>query len=417
MVDIDQQIIKRRRNWKAVVLDYPDLISEPVDNSECCYCLTVPQAQALIAVAQTFSWPTRWANFDGNVDAIQAFSDDIIRRLIMSCCGDEQQTIPTLTQVTENYDLQISTDGGDTYYNDPRDPRLTVPTIPPLPEDTPDRECQEAYNVRKGFESAVSQIAEVLGATLTLLAIATAIVGIIGVLLLDPANAYRLIPVVISLAGYLVGVTSEEYTATFTDEVFDDLECIVKCLVDENGHIDKSALIAQINATFTGIPRNTFLMLAYVLGGIMLDVMAATNGGTVPEGECDDCDCGEACPNFADFEVAYRGTVIGSPTAHKVTVESTFASGHDVIIFTSHPEALLTSTDYSDLCCTMYIKVTTGEVNESTRTIRCGNNYNANLDVESVLLDGLNITENDYWIQLSSTAGTFRVEFTDTPNP
>jgi len=224
---------------------------------------------------------------------------------------------------------------------------------------------------------------------------------------------------ILGVTGALVTLGRTAFDAYWTTDEKAKILCALYCNIGDNGDFDATgygAVLADLNANLTaGVPKNMLLKEINAMGLAGLNNLCAY--GVAADADCSDCDCGEACPNFADFEVAYRGTVIGTPTAHKVTVESTFASGHDVIIFTSHPEALLTSTDYSDLCCTMYIKVISGEVNESTRTIRCGNNYNANLDVESVLLDGLNITEDDYWIQLSSTAGTFQVELTDSPNP
>jgi hypothetical protein len=117
--------------WNGDQLDYDALILNPNDARECSYCLTQPQAKALIALIDRYRFATRWFSEDEPIDRLdlEHFVNDCQRRLMMSCCGDE---IPRQFRFNDSGDLESSDDGGATWNTDPgRDPRESSPIFPP----------------------------------------------------------------------------------------------------------------------------------------------------------------------------------------------------------------------------------------------------------------------------------------------
>lgn len=342
------QPVENRRHWKGIVGDYEAIIAEPVDTTECWYCLTAPQAQLLIMYADTLRWRTRWLNWDGNQEAIEDFANNLIERLIMSCCDEQNQQI--ITQVSDDgtYTLQISYDNGETWETDNSDPRLTQPSQPPLPEDTPDLKCQAAWNMRKGIEDAVTMLAGVLDTALTLFALAAAIAAILGILVANPTEAYRLIPVVIRLATYLMGVSDTAFLAAFSDTDYEALQCAIFCNLNDAGQLtDIGAMLESLYSDISpdDIPGNTFKLIAYGVGLIGLNAMGSTDRGAIGY-DCDECNCGNVCDNGWTIQGAGHGTYNGSgddEIGHYDEYTSTDPGNGNTYV--------LIATAGNDLCC------------------------------------------------------------------
>lgn len=220
--------------------------------------------------------------------------------ILDNTCCDHATT--TTSRVTNNYELQISYDNGDTWLPDPDDPRATTPSFPPLPSNTPSLRCQAAWNMRKGFEDACGALAEVLNAALTIVALATVIAGVIAVIILRPTEAYKLIPVVIQLANAFQGMTAAEFSAALTNSVFDQLQCAIYCVLNDDGQITNlDAFASKIDAVFgDSVPRNAFRLIIYGVGVIGLNAMGSTDRGAIGY-DCSECGC--SCELFHDYQV------------------------------------------------------------------------------------------------------------------
>lgn len=216
----------------------------------------------------------------------------------MSCC-DGNPVFPEMQRLNPDgsYGLQVSEDGGATWQTDNTDPRLTYPTQPPLPDSTPDLKCQAAWNVRKGFQDVVAALAGVLDVTLTLFAISVAIAGVMIAFLLSPLEPLKLVPVVISLVNFLVGLTEEEFTAAFSDSDYEKLQCAAFCSMNDAGQItDLAGFVDKIcaNVDCDTIPGNAFRLIAWACGLLFVNSMAGTPHGTNTY-DCSECSCSDFC--------------------------------------------------------------------------------------------------------------------------
>lgn len=337
-----------RRNWKGIVVDYDAVIENPVDTSECWYCLTAPQAQVLMMYAETLRWRTRWINWNGNQEKIEDFANDTIERLIMSCCCDQNQEVLTRVSDDGSYTLQVSYDGGTTWQTDNTDPRLTQPSLPPLPSDTPSLKCQAAWNIRKGFQDAVTAISTVLDVSLTLFAISFAIAGVLAIIITNPTQAYRLIPIVITLAVQIAALSDTDFLAAFSDSDYDALQCAMFCNMNDAGQVsDIGAVLSSLfgDISPTGIPGNAFKLIAYGIGLIGINAMGSTDRGVIGY-DCDNCFCGDWCPNEWTIQGAGHGTFNGSGDdefGHYDEYTSTDPGNGNTYI--------LIATSGNDVCC------------------------------------------------------------------
>jgi hypothetical protein len=79
------------RHLKAVFNEYDSLLGEGAHLDENWYCLTDSQVKALLPHVEPMGWLTRWFSASKQVmdaDVIEAFRDDIRKRLLMPCnCG------------------------------------------------------------------------------------------------------------------------------------------------------------------------------------------------------------------------------------------------------------------------------------------------------------------------------------------
>lgn len=363
------QPVRYRRNWKGIIADYDAVILHPESTEECLYCLTEPQAQLLMMYADTLRWRTRWINWDGDSETIEDFANDLIERLIMPCCPEQNQEILTRLSSDGTYTLEISYDGGETWQTDNSDPRLTTVALPPLPEETTNLKCQAAWNMRKGIEDAVQAIAGVLDVTLTLFAISAAIAGILAVILFDPTEAYRLIPIVISLATQIAALSDTDFLAAFGTSDYDDLQCAIYCNLNDAGQLtDIAPMLAQLFETVpeTGIPGNAFKLIAYGIGLIGLNAMGSTDRGTIGY-DCSACGCG-SCTETWDTGYSL-GTIIERGTdggGDYIKIESVF----DGTEFGGYGWVLL-SPDVNDCCTYLSVETVSGAAPSIIKLNQC----------------------------------------------
>lgn len=297
--------INERRNWKAQTFPYDYYI--PDETQECQYCLTEKQAEILRGIVEPLAWDTRWWSDLGtpiSKDKIEAFRDDIIRRLIMSCCGDDG----ILFQYSDTGVLQESDDGGLTYHDVPeKDPRNNSPRFPPMSgSDGDDKKCTAATGM-------VALIKEQVGDQLT-----------------DDMSRYTLNQLITDWVHTMV-TTSNPFTAlvtvvanqifaliiatlrpALTSGVYDTLQCIFYCNMSPDATFTDtqwSSVRDDITAQIGGIAGIFLEHLVYLLGVAGLTNLARAAGAT--SGDCSSCDCGNC---DLDNWVTYFGTEVSRTT-------------------------------------------------------------------------------------------------------
>ncbi len=257
------------------------------------------------------------------------------------CCG---QSTLVLSRTTSTGDLEISSDGGTTWIPDPSDPRKTVTAINPLPAGIVNLRCQAAWNTRKLMEGAINAVAGVLDVTLTLLAIATAIAGVLAVLLFNPTQAYKLVPVVIQLAVSIAALSETDFLAAFTTTVYDDFQCLIYCNTDASGNVNVNNVRSGLPSKFSGIALNGFSLIITGIGDIGVNNMARTDAGTIAH-DCASCAC-DGC-DLSGWTIYNSTGVIVSQSSTEIVITPIDRGDGKYGIG-------IKSTSPNDCCCNMH---------------------------------------------------------------
>jgi len=277
--------INEKRHWKAEVFPYDVFI--PDGSNECSYCLTYNQATLLRGLLEPVGWKTRWWSdtTDVSKDEIEAFRDDIIRRLMMGCCDDNFIFI-----YDENGDLQKSEDGGVTYTPAPQDdiriyPKVNYPPIPNPEED--DITCFAA-------DSAVVLIKEQIGDQLTddmsrytlgqlIHDWTTTVIG--------TSNPFEALLLVVT--NQIMSLLIASVRAALTDSVYDKLRCIFQQHMNSVAFFDGAAWEAvrtAITDEIGGVAGIFLEHLIYLIGNGGLSNLARSQAGSHDATCCPDCD-------------------------------------------------------------------------------------------------------------------------------
>jgi len=321
---MSEQQINDRRNWKAQTFPYDYFI--PDDSQECSYCLTDKQAEILRGIIEPLGWKTRWwSDTDTPIgkDEIEAFRDDLIRRLMMSCCGDE---IPVQYRYTEDGFLQRSEDGGATWTDAPEyDPRNNSPQFPPVPgDDGDDKKCLAATGAVALIKA---QVGDQLTDDMSRYTLGQLISDWTNTLINSGGNIFQALVTVAT--NQIFALVIATLRPALTDPVYDTLQCIIYCNMDDDATINDSqwqAIRDQITSQIGGIAGVFLEHLVYLLGaGGMTNLVRA---GGAAEGDCSGCDCNESCNYewslFDDF-IGIGQTI--TPGDGYIEIESAFGSG------------------------------------------------------------------------------------------
>ena len=298
--------------WREIA----DTVRERIDNGELCSmgCLQLRQNPENPRILQASN------------DCGETWSDVLDN----TCC--DAIPVDYIYQVTEDGELERSSDGGITWEPDPTDPRQTTPALPPLEPTTENLKCQAAYNMQGGIHDVVIDLATVIGATLTVFALAAAIAGLIAIIIGAPTQAYRLIPVLVRFVTYLAGIGSTEFAAAFSGDDYVALRCAIYCHLNESGQLtDITGMLGDLSGRIspTGIPMNTFTLIARGAGLIALNAMGSTFRGAVSGTTCSDCGC-DGC--LLDWQGVDSGN--GAPTRSTGTDEFGDYVRFDSVLFT-----------------------------------------------------------------------------------
>lgn len=283
--------IDQRRNWKAQTFPIDHFI--PDNSKECQYCLTEKQAEILRGIIEPLGWKTRWWSDSGtpiDKDTIEAFRDDLIRRLMMSCCGDE---IPVQYRYDNAGGLEKSKDGGTTWTPAPEnDVRINSPQFPPMagPDDN-DKKCLAATG---GAALLKEQVGDQLTDDMSRYTLSQLITDWVGTML-ESSNPFQALLTVIS--NQIFALVIATLRPALTDTVYDTFKCILYCRMNSAAFFSGAAwsgVRSDITAQIGGIAGVFLEHLVYLLGNGGLTNLVRAGGAA--EGDCSDC---AACPGCA----------------------------------------------------------------------------------------------------------------------
>jgi hypothetical protein len=285
-------IANERRHWKAMLFPYDVFI--PDESDECQYCLTEKQAEYLRGLLEPAGWATRWWSDETPIDQdkIEQFRDDLIRRLMMSCCGGD---FGIIFRWTEDGVLQSSDDGGETWTDDPtEDPRNSSPTFPPMAgSDGDDKKCLAATGMVALIKE---QVGDQLTDDMSRYTLGQLITDWVTTLI-QSSNPFQALLTI--AANQIFALVISVLRAALTDTVYDLLLCIFYCHMEDNATFtqeDIDLIRSDIGDQIGGVATLFLQQLIFLLGPIGMTNLARAGGATT--GDCSSCDCncfGEDC--------------------------------------------------------------------------------------------------------------------------
>jgi len=355
--------INNRRGWKAETFPYDYFI--PDDSRECQYCLTDKQAEILRGIIEPLGWETRWWSATDtaiNRDEIQAFRDDLIRRLMMSCCGDEA---PDQFRWTEDGVLERSQDGGATWTPAPEfDPRQNSPRFPePAGTEGASKRCIAAT----GMVAIIKQqIGDQLTDDMSHYTLGQLIADWVGTMI-GTSNPFKALIVI--AVNQIFALIISVLRAALTETVYDTLLCIFYCNMANDISFDEARLdqvTTDIGDQIGGIATLFFQQLINLLGVVGLTNLARAGGAT--SGDCSDC---PECPS--DWVRIYVSTGGGTETGWDG--EWLYASPvHDGSHYTLFVQRTNPADTFDEnFCASIEIELLTGTIDVLNSAMRvCG---------------------------------------------
>lgn len=296
------------RNWPGIKRPYLNL-PESLEGTEC-YCVTIPAGLSnklvLIDILRTAIY---WYNWDRSVGTEGKQAADAWKAALnlpegiqLCCCPD-----PTNQRYGADGILEVSYDGGETWEDAPQlDPRFNSPLSPPLSTPPGDGlRCEAAGNVVGWYRSMADDLIADASVWSGVQGIISAILAIV-VLIISAPTGFALAPLFLGLGAALLQAGQAAFGAAMTEDVYDDLLCIVYCNTPDDGvYTEESwqAIKADIlgSGDITGIAA-TFLH-DNINGAGPAGLNNASRSGIGAEGDCDLCACGE-CEYVITFDGA-----------------------------------------------------------------------------------------------------------------
>lgn len=339
-----------KNTYKAQLLDYDALLEASDD--ECSYCLSDREVQMLIAFVDYIAWHTRYISTETEIDRnlIRKWSDNLGRKLMSGCCGDNQTHRFSSSGV-----YQSSDDGGLTWNDDPaNDPRNGYVGAPPIPGPASDgKRCAAADNVRDLFEQYRDNLISIVGATPSILALIAGILAFIGVIAGISGVGIGIGVLFLTMAAEMVQIGGTGISGAITFTALEDFRCMVYCRMNNDGELTYDAwlgLLSDIASGFSGFAETFFYQTVSGMGYI-----GVSNAGTIgasTAADCGDCVC-EDCSNLDSWGIIYGTTITKAPGSWKLS---------SVAVGPNQAVRLARTVAPPSNCCSVVYNVTAGVV-------------------------------------------------------
>jgi len=252
------------------------------------FIIASPGTELLLVVDDTHD-PDATPNDDGN------YVVDVVRKRLSL----EEVTSPFIRFSGDPPVYQVSPDDGETWVDQPSaDPRHSPSAFfPPL---TPYSgiECDVAARMAAQLKDAINVLCTAGDA-------AQAVTAILEIILLPTGLLGDLLSLLFIIADWIIDEGQATILAAFTDAVYDDIKCILKCYVSADGSITQSNLDAAweaVKAAHTG----TVATVVDEIRFLFTDAIFSNAGVKRTEtGDCSDCD---ACAWFVEFDFTNGST-------------------------------------------------------------------------------------------------------------
>lgn len=321
----------------------------------------------LLALLEILTWNDRFTGSDDErsraVSVFQELQAALMEVYCMSdpCCEIQaiefQATFTVLHQLTPNGEMQISIDGGQTWVQDPKDPRLEFPQLPPLVQPgNLHTKCDAASNAIGDLKDIQSRCASLLETSVTAFELAIDIIAIIvDVVFFAGAGLPALIGILIGLTKAIADMTQSTYNGLFTEDVWDKTLCAMYCTIGDNGQFTPAQFTNLMNKLYADLDGGdnplavSANMRAFFRTMGVVGLNNICSAGSIYDADCSDCDCG--CTNGWVVGTRFNSGA-GDPIGD--LVEETDA----YVIIDSRwdgvdSEAIFITTTDSHVCCNM----------------------------------------------------------------
>jgi len=285
----------RKRDYGAIVKIFLDAEEYATVDT---YSAT-PDVAYIDVVAPSPS-ATLWVVHSGehNPSAVPASDGEYKIEVIRKRLTPDEISNPAQRWNPDTNTVQYSPDGGVTWVDTPdADPRTSTVFLKPIP-DPPAPSCDAAARVTAALRRMLDNYLASTDAAI----FATGALNI----LLNLLGGYGvLVDFLIGLFGIFATIGRDEIEDAFTEDVWDEIKCIVQEYVGEDGYlsgVDAAAIQAEIAARIGGVVSATVDALFSGFGYVGL-TNAITEGDET--GDCEDCvPCGGIGCNNGNWDMS-----------------------------------------------------------------------------------------------------------------
>jgi len=300
------------------------------------FLIASPGTELLLVVDDTHD-PDATPNGDGE------YVVDVIRKRLSL----EEVTDPAVRYGGDPPVYQTTDDGGTTWTDQPgADPRYSPTSFfPPL---TPYSgiECDTAARMTAQLKDSITLMCNVADA-------AQAVTGLLEIILLPEGLLGALLSLLFIICDWVIDEGQATILAAFTDTVYDDITCQLRCFIEPDGSITQSNLDAaweQIKAAHTGTVATVIDEVRF----LFTDAVFSNAGVKRTEtGDCSGCD---ACDWFVEYDFTthqllgwniYTDSFYGSYGGYNgAAFVGQRLPPHELFVFLHCPGTVITGSSY-----------------------------------------------------------------------
>lgn len=271
------------------------------------------------------------------------------------CCGDSDSTPtqPILHRINpDTLQLEISNDGGLTWYPDPDSPIADIiAQPPPVTSGVSETKCDAATNGKQHIEDIIAGTSDNLDTAISVFDFAVAVAGIILAIVIALITGGAGAPAAITIAGVIWGAASAAFNLGktafddyWTTDERDKILCALYCHIGDDGSFDDSgygAFLADWKSRSTpSVAFNMIYSSVTATGIVGLNNMCSY--GNAADADCSACNC-DCDPANWDATV---GTIIDPLHEGYITVQSELIDDSGLM-----RQWAVLETGNNDLCC------------------------------------------------------------------
>lgn len=297
-------------------------------------CINERWLSHIDGLLERFLYEDAWIGTSDDVDRAIGETRKLLaafRRDNMSCCCDDNQTPPQPILHRINPDtlqLEISNDGGLTWYPDPDSPIADIiAQPPPVTSGVSETKCDAATNGKQHIEDIIAGTSDNLGTAISVFDFAVAVAGIILAIVIALITGGAGAPAAITIAGVIWGAASAAFNLGktafddyWTTDERDKILCALYCHIGDDGSFDDSGYGAFLadwkSRSAPSVAFNMIYSSVTATGIVGLNNMCSY--GNAADADCSECNC-DCDPANWDATV---GTIIDPLHEGYITVQS-----------------------------------------------------------------------------------------------